>query len=94
MSLIVPYWKHYIAVQLDKHLDLSDLPALKELDCSGGGEIETLYLTGDTALERINCAGNKISNLDLTSCTALTYLYCEGINMSSLDLSHIPDWCQ
>jgi hypothetical protein len=65
-----------------RDLDLSNHPALIELDCIGigsAGLIKTIDLSGDIALERLNCNANQISQLDLSGCPSLKYLHCNSM---------------
>jgi Leucine-rich repeat (LRR) protein len=71
------------------HLNISNLPVLRELECWGiatAGLIETLDLTGDIALHSIDCNHNKLTQLDLPGCSTLEELNCDYNNLSSLDV--------
>jgi len=73
-------------------LDVSAIPALKYLDCSGHlyitvTPLQTLNLSGLTELSYLNCSSSKLTGLDLSGCTALTWLDCSYNPLTYLDLS-------
>ena len=82
-------------------LDVSGLKKLAELECGGGwddasrayvpGILETINVTGCTALEDLDLRDNKLTVLDLTGCTSLRWLSCGGNQLKSLDTSACAD---
>ena len=87
-------------------LDLTDLPALKNLDCSNN-ELEGLIdLTGCPALETLNLSNNKLIYMpDISQCTAIKSLnysnnflsipstaFDNKTSLVSIDCSNNTDW--
>jgi len=50
-------------------------------------QVNTLTLSGCTALSTLWCIHNKITNLDLTNCSALYELLCQFNTLTNLDLT-------
>ena len=71
------------------YLDLSMVPWLKYLDCyNQNGQIDSLNLSQNTALQFLDASGNSITSLDLISNTLLEHLTCNFNQISDLDLSN------
>jgi hypothetical protein len=73
-------------------LDVSSIPNLRYLDCSGHLDItvtplQELNLSGCTELTWLDCSSSKLTSLDLSGCTALSYLDCSFNLLTSLDLT-------
>ena len=77
-------------------LDLSSLPNLTSLDCSGN-QLTVLDLSPVPNLTELLCAGNKLTELDLSSVPNLAKLWCAENKLTELDLSLVPNltelWC-
>ena len=71
------------------YLDMSLVPWLKYLDCyNQNGQIDSLNLSQNTALQFLDASGNSITSLDLSSNTLLEHLTCNFNQISDLDLSN------
>jgi len=71
------------------YLDLSMVPWLKYLDFyNQNGQIDSLNLSQNTALQFLDASGNSITSLDLSSNTLLEHLTCNFNQISDLDLSN------
>ena len=70
-------------------LDLTQVPLLKELDCSFN-QLLSLDLSRLPNLSRLNCCWNPISSLDLSTSTRLTYLACNSNKLSSINFPNAP----
>ena len=71
------------------YLDLSMVPWLKYLDCyNQNGQIDSLNLSQNTALQFLDASGNSITSLDLSNNTLLEHLTCNFNQISDLDLSN------
>ena len=72
-------------------LDVSQNPALKELNCCGSNngsyKLSALDVSNCPALEKLNCKGNELSTLDVSHNLALTELKCGGNSLGALDVS-------
>lgn len=55
------------------------------LDISGN-TVNSLDLSGHTALRTLNCSGTSLETLELSGCTSLESLNISGTNMTALDL--------
>lgn len=71
-------------------LNLSNLSALKSLDCYGS-PLSTLDLSDCESLENLVCVKNNLTSLDLSSCSNLKELNCYDNKITSLDLSFTPE---
>jgi|GEM_PF-1708405 len=61
---------------------------LEELNCSKNA-LDTLDLTGNTALTRLDCSENhSLKELNIKSNQKLLYIYCDENKLTTLDLSH------
>ena len=67
-------------------IDLTHCPNLKYLYISG--DIPSLDLSNNSALEYLVCSYNQLTSLDVSKNTALTHLYCGGNQLTSLDVSN------
>ena len=71
------------------YLDMSVVPWLKYLDCyNQNGQIDSLNLSQNTALQFLDASGNSITSLDLSNNAVLEYLTCNFNQISDLDLSN------
>jgi len=74
-----------------KSLTVSDMPALKILNCSGYGNtpgiMNSLTLSNLPALEMLSCSNKKISSLDVSMLSNLKELYCNNNQINSIDVS-------
>ena len=71
------------------YLDMSVVPWLKYLDCyNQNGQIDSLNLSQNTALQFLDASGNSITSLDLNNNTLLEHLTCNFNQISDLDLSN------
>ena len=67
-------------------LDVSGcLETLEKLDASGNS-LETLNLSGCTALKRLDCSGNCLASLELLNCPSLEVLECRANQLESLQI--------
>lgn len=73
-------------------LNCSNFIGLRELNVYANS-LSSIYLSGDTSLELLDCSFNNLSEsgLDLSDCTSLSRLYCDGSGLSTLDLSNLVD---
>ena len=66
-------------------------PTLYDLSASGmykyKGSIETLDVSGCTALKWLKCGYNQLTSLNVSGCTALEVLRCGSNQLTSLDVS-------
>lgn len=69
-------------------LDLSQLTALEELNCSECSKITALDLKANKALESLNCYQTGLTRLDLSENRALVSLNCSSTRITVLDLSN------
>lgn len=67
-------------------LDLSLLPNLIELDCSGN-YLKTIDLSVSPGIRVLNCRGNRMSNIDVTCLCGLIKLDCANNQILNLDLT-------
>jgi hypothetical protein len=71
------------------YLDMSLVPWLKYLDCyNQNGQIDSLNLSQNTALQFLDASGNSITSLDLSNNAMLEHLTCNFNQISDLDLSN------
>ena len=70
-------------------LDVSGLPALRDLDCDDN-MLRSLDLGANGRLEELSCMSNPLTALDLGDNPELTKLYCANCKLTSLDLSANP----
>jgi Leucine-rich repeat (LRR) protein len=71
------------------YLDMSLVPWLKYLDCyNQNGQIDSINLSQNTALQFLDASGNSITSLDLNNNTLLEHLTCNFNQISDLDLSN------
>ena len=71
------------------YLDMSLVPWLKYLDCyNQNGQIDSINLSQNTALQFLDASGNSITSLDLSNNTLLEHLGCNFNQISDLDLSN------
>lgn len=63
---------------------------LRILNCSENSSLKTLDISGNTALEELNCRSCKITNLDISKNVALKILTCFRCNLKKLDVSNNP----
>jgi len=71
---------------LEGKLDVSNLTALKKLNCPGSN-LTSIDVTGCNALDYLDCGGNNLTKLDVSGHAELRMLYCASNNLTSLDLT-------
>lgn len=67
-----------------KELDLSHLPALKTLNCSGN-ELSDIDLKKCSNLVELSCSYNQLTELNLGNCCELTELDCSSNQLTELN---------
>ena len=72
-------------------LDVTDLPALETLVCTGNVELTSLNLAYNGSLLYLDCGDCALASLDLSHNPNLEELYCQANMMTALDLSHNPN---
>ena len=70
-------------------LDLSGVPSLEKLWCSGKG-LTSLQLSKLPRLKELQCKFSQISELDLSKLPTLTVLNCQANQLAVIDLSQVP----
>jgi Leucine-rich repeat (LRR) protein len=70
-------------------LDLSAVPLLTSLNCSGNG-LHQLDLSAVPLLSYLNCSKNELPRLDLSALPCLSFLDCSENYLAELDLSGVP----
>jgi Leucine-rich repeat (LRR) protein len=71
------------------YLDMSIVPWLKYLDCyNQNGQIDSINLSQNTALQFLDASGNTITHLDLSNNPMLEYLRINFNQLSEIDLSN------
>ena len=71
------------------YLDMSVVPWLKYLDCyNQNGQIDSLNLSQNAALQFLDASGNSITSLDLSNNAVLEHLTCNFNEISDLNLSN------
>jgi hypothetical protein len=68
-------------------LDLSSVPELRALGCSGN-QLTELDLSNVSELIRLYCQENKLTELTLSNLPKLTLLWCHKNRITHLDLSN------
>jgi hypothetical protein len=69
-------------------LNVAENPQLAHLLCMYNIDLNSLNISGDTALEELTIFWNSISEIDLSALTNLLYLDVGFSNLQSLDVSH------
>lgn len=77
---------HWGSKNLSGNLDVSGLPSLRVLECSGNG-LESLDVSGNTALAELDCSDNPLKKLDVSGNAQLAGLSCWNNGLESLDIS-------
>lgn len=72
------------------NLDLSRVPNLKELRCTGN-QLAELDLSEVPNLTILDCGSNQLAELDLSGVPNLTKLFCGSNQLIELDLSGVPN---
>lgn len=67
-------------------LDLSGIPNLRTLNCSGN-QLEVLSVKNSPSLRDFDCNGNQLTGLDISGCPSLRNLSFENNRVTSIDLS-------
>lgn len=67
-------------------ISFSKLENLEYLNCCDS-QLNSLDVSGNTALTELNCSDNQLSSLDVSKNTALTKLDCDETLISSMDVS-------
>jgi len=76
-----------------RHLDLSLVPHLQVLDCSGNN-LALLNLFAVSELRTLRCTGVELGGLDLSHVPRLQELDCGGNNLSTIDLRSVRQLTQ
>jgi Leucine-rich repeat (LRR) protein len=77
---------HYLAVKLEKKLDLSDFVNLEMLFIEGQ-KITELKISNCSKLSYLNCSNNELKSLNLNNLTNLETIICSNNFLTELDLS-------
>ena len=84
------YWSPTRGVQIGGNpldsLDVRDCASLTRVSWPNG-RLKWLGVSGNAALETLNCDTNQLTSLDVSGCLQLRYLYCRDNRLTSLDLS-------
>ncbi|MGG5210082.1 DUF7619 domain-containing protein [Chryseobacterium sp. MIQD13] len=70
------------------NLDISNLPKMNILTCTGG-KVQTINYAGSTTMKYLLCSDNEIANIDLSSLVDLYRLHISGNLLTSLNLSNL-----
>lgn len=70
------------------HLDVSNLPKMNILTCTGG-KVETINYSGSTTMKFLLCDQNKISSIDVSSLVDLYRFSIMGNSLTSLNVSNL-----
>ena len=75
----------------DGHMSVGELGAIKTVNVSGYGDIESLQgIEFMTALTQLYCNGNLLTTINLSYNTELKVLVCANNNLTVLDISKNP----
>jgi hypothetical protein len=69
-------------------LNISGLTALEQLNGNNIGDLISIDVSTNTALEFLDCQYNNLTSLDVSKNTALKTLFCGGNKMTYVDLSN------
>lgn len=70
-------------------IDMSGCPELKVLYCKYSNSLESIDLSKNTKLERLDCQSCALTTLDVSKCTNLMSLGCVDNKLSALDVSNL-----
>ena len=70
-------------------IDMSGCPELKVLYCKDSNSLESIGLSKNTKLERLDCKSCALTTLDVSKCTNLMTLSCPDNKLSALDVSNL-----
>lgn len=70
-------------------IDMSGCPELKVLYCKYSNSLESIDLSKNTKLERLDCQSCALTTLDVSKCTNLMTLGCVDNKLSALDVSNL-----
>ena len=70
-------------------IDMSGCPELKVLYCKSSNSLESIDLSKNTKLERLDCQSCALTTLDVSKCTNLMSLGCIDNKLSALDVSNL-----
>ena len=70
-------------------IDMSGCPELKVLYCKHSNSLESIDLSKNTKLERLDCESCALTTLDVSKCTNLMTLGCSDNKLSALDVSNL-----
>lgn len=70
------------------NLDVSNLPKMNILTCTGG-KVQTINYSGSTTMKFLLCSNNDISSINLSSLTDLYRFNISGNSLTNLDLSNL-----
>ena len=70
-------------------IDMSGCPELKVLYCKYSNSLESIDLSKNTKLERLDCESCALTTLDVSKCTNLMSLGCSNNKLSALDVSNL-----
>ncbi len=97
------FWRNISGrnIQLVGNLDLRACAALTSLNIDGVWDsinaLQSIDVSGLTALTELQCWGNRLNSLNVSGCTALTDLDCRDNQLTSLNVSSntaLTDlWC-
>ena len=81
------YVSQNIDTDRDGKLNVSEIAACTEIDCSRRIISSLKGIEHFTELTELDCGRNKLNSLDVSKNTKLTYLVCSSNDLSSLDIS-------
>ncbi|KMQ60255.1 hypothetical protein ACM46_18780 [Chryseobacterium angstadtii] len=70
------------------NLDVSNLPKMNILDCTGG-KVQTINYSGSTTMKSLLCSDNKISSINLSPLADLQTLNISGNLLTTLNVSNL-----
>ena len=70
-------------------IDMSGCPELKVLYCKYSNSLESIDLSKNTKLERLDCESCALTTLDVSKCTNLMSLSCSDNKLPALDVSNL-----
>lgn len=72
------------------NLDISNLPKMNILTCTGG-KVQTINYAGSTTMKYLLCSGNDIAAIDVSSLTDLYHFNISGNLLTNLDVSNLTN---
>lgn len=70
------------------NLDISNLPKMNILTCTGG-KVQSINYSGSTTMKFLLCSFNEISNIDVSSLSELYRFNISGNSLTNLDVSNL-----